>query len=71
MPEHLELPRPLRLLRTTVWSLLESAGLPVAAIAVGGWLGGRNAGLAATWLHRFFQGAVLRRFGLALRFAPT
>jgi len=54
MPEHLELPRPLRLLRTTVWSLLESAGLPVAAIAVAGWLGGRNAGLiaglAAAWL---------------------
>ena len=54
MPEHLELPRPLRLLRTTVWSLLESAGLSVAAIAVAGWLGGRNAGLiaglAAAWL---------------------
>ena len=54
MREHLELPPPLRLLRTTVWSLLESAGLPVAAIAVAGWLGGRNAGLiaglAAAWL---------------------
>jgi hypothetical protein len=54
MPEHLELPRPLRLLRTTLWSLLESAGLPVAAVAVAGWLGGRNAGLiaglGATWL---------------------
>ncbi len=54
MREHLELPRPLRLLRTTLWSLIESAGLPVAAIAVAGWLGGRNAGLiaglVATWL---------------------
>jgi hypothetical protein len=54
MREHLELPRPLRLLRTTLWSLLESAGLPVAAIAVAGWLGGRDAGLIAglvvTWL---------------------
>ena len=54
MREHLELPPPLRLLRTTLWSLLESAGLPVAAIAVAGWLGGRNAGLiaglAAAWL---------------------
>ena len=53
MPEHLELPRPLRLLRTTAWSLTESAGLPVAAYAVGAWLGGRDAGLlagvAATW----------------------
>jgi hypothetical protein len=53
VPEHLELPRPLRLLRTTAWSLTESAGLPVAAYAVGAWLGGRDAGLltgvAATW----------------------
>ena len=53
MPEHLELPRPLRLLRTTAWSLTESAGLPVAAYAVGAWLVGRDAGLlagvAATW----------------------
>lgn len=54
MREHLELPRPLRLLRTTLWSLIESAGLPVAAIVIAGWLGGRNvgliAGLAATWV---------------------
>lgn len=54
MPEHLELPRPLRLLLTTVWSLAESAGLPLAALAVGGWLGGRDAGLlagvAAIWV---------------------
>jgi uncharacterized membrane protein len=54
MAEPLELPRPLRLLRTTVWSLTESAGLPVAALAVGAWLGGRDAGLlagvAATWI---------------------
>jgi len=52
--EHLELPRPLRLLRTTAWSLTESAGLPVAAYAVAAWLGGRDAGLlaglAATWV---------------------
>jgi hypothetical protein len=54
MPEHLELPRPLRLLRIGAWSLTESAGLPVAAYAVAAWLGGRDAGLlaglAATWL---------------------
>lgn len=54
MPEHLHLPRPLVLLRTLAWSLAESAGLPLAALALGGWLGGRNAGLlaglAATWL---------------------
>jgi len=54
MPEHLELPRPLRLLRTTAWSLTESAGFPMAAFAIAAWLGGRDAGLVAgvvaTWL---------------------
>jgi uncharacterized membrane protein len=54
MAEHLELPRPLRLLRTTGWSLTESAGLPLGALALGAWLGGRNvgllAGLAAIWV---------------------
>src|SRR5262249_30586548 len=54
MADHLELPRPLRLLRTTAWSLTESAGLPVAAFAIAAWLGGRDAGLlaglAATWI---------------------
>jgi hypothetical protein len=54
MREHLELPRPWRLLRTIAWSLTESAGLPLAALAAGGWLYGRDAGLvaalAATWL---------------------
>lgn len=54
MAEHLELPRPWVLLRTTAWSLGESAGLPTAALAVGAWLGGRNvgllAGLGATWV---------------------
>ena len=47
MSGHLELPRPLRLLRTIAWSLTESAGLPVAAYAVAAWLGGRDAGLIA------------------------
>jgi hypothetical protein len=45
--EHLEMPRPARLLRTTAWSLIESAGLPIAALALAGWLWGRNAGLIA------------------------
>jgi hypothetical protein len=52
--EHLELPRPLRLARTTAWSLTESAGLPVAVYVVAAWLGGRDAGLlagiAAIWV---------------------
>jgi hypothetical protein len=54
MVEHLELPRPLRLLRTMVWSLSESLGIPLAAFAIAAWLGGRDAGLlaglAATWI---------------------
>jgi uncharacterized membrane protein len=47
MPEHLELPRPLRLLWTAGWSLTESAGFPLAAFAITAWLDGRNAGLIA------------------------
>ena len=54
MPEHVEFPRPLRLLWTIAWSFTESAGLPLGALAVGAWLYGRDAGLlaglAATWL---------------------
>ena len=54
MREHLELPRPLRLLRTALWCLTESAGLPVGAAALGAWLYGRDVGLlaalVATWL---------------------
>ncbi len=47
MTEHLELPRPLQLLRVMAWSLSESLGIPVAAFALAAWLGGRNAGLLA------------------------
>ncbi len=54
MPEHVHLPRPLILVRTLALNLAESAGLPLAALALGGWLGGRDAGLlaglAATWV---------------------
>jgi hypothetical protein len=54
MRDHIELPRPLRLLCTLAWSLIESAGLPLGALAIAGWLYGRDAGLvaglAATWL---------------------
>jgi hypothetical protein len=50
----LEFPRPLRLLWTITWNLIESAGLPIGALAIGAWLYGRDAGLlaglAATWL---------------------
>ena len=47
MAEHLELPRPLQLLRVMAWSLSESLAIPVAAFVLAAWLGGRNAGLLA------------------------
>src|SRR5579863_2140031 len=54
MAEHLELPRPWRLMLTAGWNLAESLGIPVAGYLVGEKLGGRDAGmLAATavvWL---------------------
>jgi hypothetical protein len=60
MPECVELPRPVRLLRTAGWNLAESFGLPTAGYVVAAWLAGRDAGLwamlAAIWLT-----AVLRK----------
>ena len=47
MAEHLELPRPLQLLRVMACSLSESLAIPVAAFVLAAWLGGRNAGLLA------------------------
>jgi hypothetical protein len=47
MAEHVELPRPKRLLRITAWNLAESIGFPIAALAIFAWLYGRNAGLIA------------------------
>ncbi len=52
--QDLELPPPLCLVRTTALNLAESVGFPVAALAIGAWLGGRNvgllAGVGATWI---------------------
>jgi len=54
MAEHLELPRPWRLMLTAGWNLAESLGLPVAGYFVGAKLGGRDAGMlaaaAVVWL---------------------
>jgi hypothetical protein len=54
MAEHLELPRPWRLILTASWNLAESLGIPVAGYLVGEKLGGRDAGMlaatAAVWL---------------------
>jgi hypothetical protein len=47
MAEHLELPRPWRLLLTAGWNLAESVGLPVAAYAVAAQLDGRDTGMVA------------------------
>ena len=47
MAEHLELPRPSRLMLTAGWNLAESLGIPVAAYFVGATLGGANAGMLA------------------------
>jgi hypothetical protein len=45
MPEYVELPRPVRLLRTAGWSVAESFGLPTGGYALAAWLAGRDAGL--------------------------
>ena len=54
MAEHLELPRPWRLMLTAGWNLAESLGIPVAGYFIGMKLGGRDAGMiaatAAVWL---------------------
>src|SRR6202050_2879391 len=54
MAEHLEFPRPWRLMLTAGWNLAESLGIPVAGYFIGARLGGRAAGMvaatAAVWL---------------------
>jgi hypothetical protein len=47
MAEHLELPRPWRLMLTAGWNLAESLGFPVAGYFAGAALGGRDAGMIA------------------------
>jgi hypothetical protein len=66
MPECLELPRPVLLVRTAGWNLAESFGLPTGAYLVAASLAGRDAGLwamlAAIWLtaglRKLLTGAV-------------
>src|SRR5260221_10327252 len=80
MPEHLELPRPLRLLRTMAWSLSESAGIPIAALAARGprplcarlaaeVIALRQPATHQPGLHRFFQGATWLWAGVFLLLA--
>jgi uncharacterized membrane protein len=56
----MELPRPTKLLRTVGLSLTEAIAFPLAAYAIGGWLGGRDAGLLAG-LGAICITAVIRR----------
>jgi hypothetical protein len=58
MPDHLEFPRPLRLLRTAGWSLAESVGLPIGAYVLAAALYGRNAGLVAALVAIWATAAV-------------
>jgi hypothetical protein len=54
MAEHLELPRPWRLMLTAGWNLAESLGIPVVGYLVGARFGGRDVGMiaatGAVWL---------------------
>jgi len=65
MAEHLELPRPWRLVLTAGWNLAESLGLPVAGYLVGARLGGRDAGMVAAtavvWLTVIGRKVITRR----------
>jgi hypothetical protein len=74
MAEHLELPRPWRLMLTAGWNLAESLGLPVAGYAIGAKLGGRDAGmLAATgvvWLTVIGRKVITRSVPGLLTISP-
>ena len=54
MPQSLQLPRPVQLLRSTGWNLAESFGLPLGGYVLAAWLWGREAGviamLVAIWI---------------------
>jgi hypothetical protein len=64
MAEHLELPRPWRLMLTAGWNLAESLGIPVAGYFAGASLGGRDAGMiaatAVVWLTVIGRKAITR-----------
>lgn len=58
--ECLELPRPVRLLRTAGWNLAESFGLPTGCFVLADWFYGRDAGMWAMLAAIWFT-AVLRK----------
>jgi hypothetical protein len=63
-PDCLELPRPVRLLRTAGWNLAESFGLPTGCFIVAGSLAGRDAGmwamLGAIWITALIRKLVTK-----------
>src|SRR6516225_3337081 len=64
MPEHLEFPRPWRLMLTAGWNLAESLGIPVGGYFAGAAVGGRDAGMIAAtvvvWLTVIARKALTR-----------
>ena len=62
--QHIELPRPWRLVLTAGWNLAESLGLPVAGYIVGAKLGGQAAGMVTAttvvWLTAAVRKVVTR-----------
>jgi len=74
MPECLELPRPVQLLRTTGWNLFESFGLPLGGYALAASLWGVTAGvlamLGAIWItagiRKLVTGAIPSLLTIAL-----
>lgn len=63
-PEHLELPRPRRLMLTAGWNLAESLGFPAAGYLIGLKLGGQDASMvtatAVVWLTAAVRKAATR-----------
>ena len=57
-PEHLELPRPWRLMLIAGWNLAESLGLPVAGYLVGAGLDSRDTGMVAAAAVMWLAAAV-------------
>jgi hypothetical protein len=60
MPESLELPRPLYLLRTAGWNAAEAFGLPTGAYLLAASLAGRSAGLWAMLAAIWFTAGIRR-----------
>jgi hypothetical protein len=67
--QDLELPRSACLARTAAWNLIESIGFPLAALAIGAWLGGLAIGTGDLWI--FLLHFPLANLALCVLFART